>query len=210
MNKPKGDRLYVLEVHDKQVKAHSHNFMRGWRMDQVLASRAFKYLIDDDPAIERMLRDASILAGKKRRTPDEEARYKELNAALRPILLSDGHTLYERTLELACIDEIRRRIKRIEPRLILARLDSQLNPEWSGDAKLSINRIGLLRKISQRGVNGNVIVVLGNRIANKVLKLDVFKQLKNAQPSNLGRGQRLRRILADVFHFCLEFSNGRS
>ena len=105
------DGLYVLEARrDRGIRAHIHPFMRGWRMDQVLASRAFKYLIDDDPAIENMLREASDLASIEKRTTKEELRYRQLSAALQPILMSDGQTLFERELELSQYRMMRTRL----------------------------------------------------------------------------------------------------
>lgn len=78
------DRLYVLESGEGgAVEASPHEFMRGWQMDQVLASRAFKYQVATDPEFERALRRGSELAAKKKRTPAEEQAYQRLKGILR-------------------------------------------------------------------------------------------------------------------------------
>ena len=73
------DRLYVLAgTGEGQVEATPHEFMYGWRMDQVLASRAFKYQVGAGEEVDEMLRRGSQLAGKKLRTPKEETTYQQL------------------------------------------------------------------------------------------------------------------------------------
>ena len=85
------DHLYVLESTDQNhVQASPHEFMRGWRMDQVLASRAFRYQIDADPEYRQAVERGSRLAAKGDRTADEEQEYRRLKEFLR-------HTLFEST-----------------------------------------------------------------------------------------------------------------
>ncbi len=67
------DALFVLEgVAKGGVTAASHEFMIGWSMDQVLASRAFKYQMPTSSEYDDALRVASALLYKRRRTPEEE------------------------------------------------------------------------------------------------------------------------------------------
>lgn len=94
------DRLVYLHFGvERAVLAEYIPSMRLQRVDQVLASRAFKYLIDADPSVETVLRETSVLAAKRRRNRDDEARYRQLCQALEPILLPVGQTLVERELE---------------------------------------------------------------------------------------------------------------
>lgn len=107
------DNLYVLESSGDRVSALRHEFMRGWRMDQVLASRAFKYQIHSEPEIRRVLREGSKLAAKKKRTRREEAAYQ----ALKNVMKNSFFTLtspIEREAELEAKRELRDEIKALE------------------------------------------------------------------------------------------------
>lgn len=109
------DELLCLERSEEgTVNAIRMESMRLQRVDQILASRAFKYLIDEDPAVERVLKIASILAGKPERTPDEESTYKQLSDGLRDLLFVEGQTLVERRLELKQDDDLRNEIRELE------------------------------------------------------------------------------------------------
>ena len=67
------DALFVLEGVSKEgVTAFHHEFMSGWSMDQILASRAFKYQMPTSSEYDEALRVASALLYKRRRTPEEE------------------------------------------------------------------------------------------------------------------------------------------
>jgi AAA domain, putative AbiEii toxin, Type IV TA system/AAA domain len=111
------DRLYVLEgTEENRVQASSHEFMRGWRMDQVLASRAFKYQISSDPEIERALREASKLATKENRTPIEEQAYQTMKNVLRDSFFSSTSPI-EREAELEFRKKLHDEIKRLEEEL---------------------------------------------------------------------------------------------
>lgn len=105
------DALAVLSLMPgNRVEASEAGFMKGWRMDQVLASPAFRSLIDSDPVVEEMMKEASELAGKTDRSEEEDRRYRQICESLRPVLLSDGQTLFERKLELSKYDEVRRKV----------------------------------------------------------------------------------------------------
>ncbi|MCZ6655103.1 MAG: AAA family ATPase [Planctomycetota bacterium] len=78
------DHLYVLELdEERHVSIFRHEFMMGWRMDQVLASRAFKHQVHADPQFRRILRRGSELAGKKKRTKKERSEYLVIKNTLR-------------------------------------------------------------------------------------------------------------------------------
>lgn len=113
------DELWCLERSDEgTVNAIKMESMRMQRVDQILASRAFKYLIDEDPVIEKVLKMASILASKSDRTPDEETTYKQLSDGLRDLLIVEGQTLEERRLELKQDEELRNKIRKLESEVL--------------------------------------------------------------------------------------------
>jgi hypothetical protein len=90
----------------------------GLRADQILASELFDYLIEASDRTERLLRDASILAGKgAKRTPSEDARYRKVKQELRNIVLSEGTAPMERQLLCEQDNEMNKKIKRLESRL---------------------------------------------------------------------------------------------
>ena len=105
------DQLYVLaSTGVGRVEATAHEFMYGWRMDQVLASRAFKYQIGSGEEVDEMLRRGSQLAAKKRRTPKEEATYQQLKELLQDSFYSSTSPIEreaEQEAKKRLIDEIR-------------------------------------------------------------------------------------------------------
>ena len=108
------DRLYVLEPYGADgVKATEHEFMRGWRMDQVLASRAFKYQIEAAPSTEEMLRKVSSIGDAKERTPEEEELFQEIKTKLKHAFLT-GTSPIERIAEIAAEEELMKRLAKLE------------------------------------------------------------------------------------------------
>ncbi len=90
----------------------------GYRVDQILASELFDYIIETNDGTEKLLRKASILAGKgKRRTKTENAIYKKIKNELKSILISDGTTLIERELSQGQEEEITKKIRKLEKKL---------------------------------------------------------------------------------------------
>ena len=82
------DNVYVLESSGTEgVKATTHEFMRAWRMDQILASRAFKYQIQLAPSTETMLRAVSAIGDAEDRTPEEEQIYQDVKETLKHAFL---------------------------------------------------------------------------------------------------------------------------
>lgn len=101
----------------KSVQSRSLDLMTGYRADQILASPIFDR-ITDNPELERVLNEASRLAEKgDQRVKEENARYDHLKTALREILLPEGQTMIERTLESERYAEIRSRIRELEKEL---------------------------------------------------------------------------------------------
>ena len=111
------DRLILLELdpEKKRVDVLDSPDMRGWRVDQVLASRAFKYLVDADPDVEEVLRTASQLAGKgSSRTPSEERRFLALKRRIAELDFLEGTTLVQREIEEESLQRLRDLIKKLE------------------------------------------------------------------------------------------------
>ncbi len=113
---PHTDGLYVLEPYGAEgVKATEHEFMQGWRMDQVLASRAFKYQIEVDPSTEKMLRKVSSLGDAKDRTPEEEQLFQEIKNKLKHAFLT-GTSPIERIAEIEAEKELIKRLDKLTER----------------------------------------------------------------------------------------------
>ena len=105
------DNLYVLEaMKDGRVEGSQHESMRGWNMDQVLASRAFRYQIQEAPSTERMLRAVSEIAQASQRTPDQERLFQDVKHSLKTAFL-DGKSPVERIAELEADKELMNRIE---------------------------------------------------------------------------------------------------
>ena len=84
-------------------------------MDQVLASRAFKYQIEGEPATERILRFASMLGDKERRTDEEEDLFQDVKNTLKGAFL-EGKSSVERLAEIGANAELRRRVEEMKGR----------------------------------------------------------------------------------------------
>jgi GTPase SAR1 family protein len=113
----KGEAV-LLKREGNEVRAQTDlPSVRGLRADQILASELFDYIIDRDPTTERVLREVSILAGKKNRTPTEEANYAEVLDQLKEILVPEGQTFGERQAISARSRQISQRIRQLESKL---------------------------------------------------------------------------------------------
>ncbi len=91
-------RNILLERQEEHVIATTNlPIVSAWRMDQILASELFGYLIDADPMVEGFLKRASILAGKgEDRSQAEEKEYQNIKEKLKSLWVSPQHTLAER------------------------------------------------------------------------------------------------------------------
>jgi len=111
------DKLILLELqNDMTVRARSIKPMRGFWVEEILASEAFLYVTGSDEETEAVLEEASILAGKKRRTASEQQRYKILKATISKVLHPPGRTLIEREINAEHRVILRNEAKRLETR----------------------------------------------------------------------------------------------
>ena len=109
-----GDSLILCELDhaSRRVTAQSIPTMHAYRFDQVLASRAFRYLIGADPALEEEVARASLLEDRgSARTSDEEREYIELKDRLRGAPFLRATSSAERALEAEELDELKQREK---------------------------------------------------------------------------------------------------
>ena len=79
-------------------------------MDQVLASRAFRYQIQADPSTERMLRAVSEISQASHRTPEQERLFQDVKNSLKEAFLA-GKSPIERIAELEADEELMKRIE---------------------------------------------------------------------------------------------------
>ena len=108
------DRLFVLETSGTDgVKATEHEFMRGLKMDQVLASRAFKYQIQEAPSTEEMLRKVSLIGDAGKRTEEEEKLFQEIKNKLKHAFLT-GTSPIERIAEIEADEELMERLAKLK------------------------------------------------------------------------------------------------
>ena len=105
------DKLYVLEpTEDGRVEVYQQESMRGYNMDQVLASRAFQYQIREAPSTEQMLKFVSEISQAPRRTPTQERLFQDVKNSLKKAFL-EGKSPIERIAELEADEEIMKRVK---------------------------------------------------------------------------------------------------
>jgi len=124
------DKLVHLELKEKNIvikyelNKHELEMMKGLEYDQMLASRAFDYQIGADPEVEKVLVEASKLAGKgEKRTPKESKRYQEVKNILKRIMQPDGRTLFERQTQEDLYQEIKKNIRELEKILFEEKYD---------------------------------------------------------------------------------------
>ena len=91
--------------------------LKGLNSDQVLASKAFDYMIDADPEVENVLKEASVLADKTDRTPAENKRYLKIKKALKKIMQPKGSTMIEREVQTEIYEDMKKNIKELEKKL---------------------------------------------------------------------------------------------
>ncbi len=110
------EQLLYLELQKENViKLHKLETLKGLNIDQILASKAFDYIIGADPEVEKLLEEASELAGKgNKRDVDENKRYLEFKKVLKKILQPDGQTLAVRDVQKDLYLEMKKQIKELE------------------------------------------------------------------------------------------------
>ena len=113
------DKLIHLGArNDGTIEARALDTPAGLGIDQILASQAFDYLIDDDPKVESLLAEASELAGKgDRRDEAEDRRYREITSALRDIFERRGRTVVENDIHRDKYRDIRREMSDLEKKV---------------------------------------------------------------------------------------------
>jgi len=117
MSDQQSDRLFVLEATEQNaITAAPHAFMKGWRMDQVLASRAFKYQIETDPDYEKAFRVASALLSKGSRTAEEETFLQAFKDRIRDSMGEETSPI-EQLAEKELIESNRHKIEELERKL---------------------------------------------------------------------------------------------
>lgn len=111
------DALFVLEgISEGGVTASTHEFMIGWSMDQVLASRAFKYQMPTSSEYDEALRVASALLYKRKRTKKEKAVLKNITARIDEARLV-GISPVERRVETMQEQHVSDKIAELEKKL---------------------------------------------------------------------------------------------
>lgn len=114
------DRLIHLNLEEgnRVVPEEIKESMKGYRADQVLASKAFDYFLNEDPEVARILREASKLESKgSDRTKIEEERYQNVKNAIKRIFRPDGQAPIERVAQDEIYKEMKKNIKELEKKL---------------------------------------------------------------------------------------------
>ncbi|MCH7572890.1 MAG: hypothetical protein IH891_08260 [Planctomycetes bacterium] len=98
------------------VQATLHEFMLGWTMDQVLASRAFKYQIPTARQYEEILARASeILATEVGERTESERAFLQFVEKIAKSAATDGVSLVERIAQTDVEDELLSRMRQMQP-----------------------------------------------------------------------------------------------
>lgn len=106
------DKLILCEHVDgsSQVVVEEIPTMQTYRFEQVLASKAFKYLCEANPIIESSIKRASELSDKgKGRSNEEEKEYQRLKRKLKGAPYLWGDTSIEREMQAEELRELKRR-----------------------------------------------------------------------------------------------------
>ncbi|MHC4334784.1 MAG: AAA family ATPase [Planctomycetota bacterium] len=107
------DKLILCESSEESdtVNVEELETMQGYRFEQVLASRAFRYLCEANPALEWSIRRASELTDKgRKRSQREEREYQELKKKLKGAPYLRANSSVEREIE----EEELKKLKRLE------------------------------------------------------------------------------------------------
>jgi hypothetical protein len=108
------DKLFVLELQrENRVTAFDHPHMKGWRMDQVLASRAFRYQIHADPDFRDALRRGSELLGKPKLSREEKNELVRIKNSIRGSFFTSNAPI-EREAELEARKALHNEVKQLE------------------------------------------------------------------------------------------------
>jgi predicted ATP-binding protein involved in virulence len=116
--KTDNDKLFVLELGDEnRVTAYDHEHMKGWRMDQVLASRAFRYQVHaaDNEFRQALVRGSELLA-KEKLSPTEEKELSRIKHDLHGTFF-DSNSPIQHEVESETWDALRSEVHRLERKL---------------------------------------------------------------------------------------------
>ena len=80
--------------------------------DQILSSEAFGHIsnLNINQQVEKLLKEASILAAKDQRTPEENTKYDNFKKKLKELMFPEGKTLIERVTEREFYKEMEHKI----------------------------------------------------------------------------------------------------
>jgi len=110
--------VYLELTENNQVVKNYISNLQGLDYDQILASKAFDYLISIDPNIDKILREASMLAAKgNKRNKQEEKEYNKVKNILKKIYRTSGKSLAERIAQKEVDDELKLEISELEKAL---------------------------------------------------------------------------------------------
>ena len=79
--------------------------------DQILSSEAFGHILNMSAEVESVLRQASILAAKDKRTPEENLQYEKFKEKLKNLMFPKGKFLIERIAEREHYKELEEKIE---------------------------------------------------------------------------------------------------
>jgi hypothetical protein len=106
------DTLVLTELAEdsSMVRLESLGTMQTYRFEQVLASRAFRYVIEANPELEAGIKRASELSDKaEQRTEAEDREYDTLKAKLKGTPFLRATSSVERDIERDELAELKRR-----------------------------------------------------------------------------------------------------
>ena len=120
-------RLLLTLNKDNEVSKEELPPMIGWRADQILASKAFDYQITgESDEVDKLLNEASMLAGKKRRTKDENERYRKVKQKIALARLSERQTKAEDEIDRQVAEYLIDQIKQKEESIFGADNDKNI------------------------------------------------------------------------------------
>jgi len=79
--------------------------------NQILFSEAFGHIFNINQDVDVMLKKASELAAKDKRTEGEDAQYQQVKNKLKELMFPEGRTLIERKVEREYYTELRKKLK---------------------------------------------------------------------------------------------------
>ncbi len=85
--------------------------------DQILSSEAFGYMLNINPEIEYILREASTLAAKDAPTLNEKKRLQHFKNVLRKVMFPEGRSLIERVVEREYYTELEKKVDALKKSL---------------------------------------------------------------------------------------------